>query len=592
MSSVSRSSRISAKSMVIIEAQDKLLAEQGGQITDMAKEMAMMKRLLEEAGIKPTLVPEVEVEKSKGSKKRLPSGSPDGKIEDPTDTMTGSSSGSDSENVPMDEEVRMLNRSDFLKKGREEVSKPPKNANKKARRLARAKENCENLKAAKATKNIEAFAPASKAIAQPDIQVHVHDQVHDQVCTEKNAQKPAETVETAKSSDMQVRLFSEIVVSGSRSGSGTVTGRGNGIEGQIGLAEGEIPVITPVFKTPQPDGPFKDEIVIEVQQMNGQDFYGTITPTEARITIFEGVLGLAQDDLAGVTVGFNRGRTITYKLKQQRDIDQLYRFEFFEFKRSKGQEVSTISCKIRGLRDPETRTEQALRPLRQPQEQHFDDGTRLVRIIGCEYRLLESEILDWLSLYGDVISEITEEPYLDADEPEDGLPPIGNGTYLVKMKMRRDMPNWVPMYGRKVCFSYRGIKKQCNSCFGPHLRKYCKNEKMTLEEYTDKFRPRNKYVPEQLYGRLAKLENIAEQQRKLIESETIPPLQSSGSVSGSNHGPTRPLAARNMTTEAPQVKQTKAAQGRVVINLRKKKEMYGQLSSQSCQDQNLLPTLP
>ena len=130
---------------------------------------------------------------------------------------------------------------------------------------------------------------------------------------------------------MQVRLFSEIVVSGSRSGSGTVTGRGNGIEGQIGLAEGEIPVITPVFKTPQPDGPFKDEIVIEVQQMNSQDFYGTITPTEARISIFEGVLGLAQDDLAGVTVGFNRGRTITYELKQQRDIDQLYRFEFFEF---------------------------------------------------------------------------------------------------------------------------------------------------------------------------------------------------------------------------------------------------------------------
>ena len=42
MSSVSRSSRISAKSMVIIEAQDKMLAEQGGQISDMAKEMAMI----------------------------------------------------------------------------------------------------------------------------------------------------------------------------------------------------------------------------------------------------------------------------------------------------------------------------------------------------------------------------------------------------------------------------------------------------------------------------------------------------------------------------------------------------------------------
>ena len=85
MSSVSRSSRISAKSMVIIEAQDKKLAEQGGQISDMAKEMAMMKRLLEEAGIKAVpevenlIQVEVEAEKKKTSKKRLPSGSPDGK---------------------------------------------------------------------------------------------------------------------------------------------------------------------------------------------------------------------------------------------------------------------------------------------------------------------------------------------------------------------------------------------------------------------------------------------------------------------------------------------------------------------------------
>ena len=42
---------------------------------------------------------------------------------------------------------------------------------------------------------------------------------------------------------------------------------------------------------------------------------------------------------------------------------------------------------------------------------------------------------------------------------------------------------------------------------------------MPLEEYADKFRLRNQYVPEQLYERLAKIENIAEQQRKKIERE-------------------------------------------------------------------------
>ena len=40
-----------------------------------------------------------------------------------------------------------------------------------------------------------------------------------------------------------------------------------------------------------------------------------------------------------------------------------------------------------------------------------DDGTRLLRIIGCEFRLSESEILAWLSCFGEVISEITEEQF-------------------------------------------------------------------------------------------------------------------------------------------------------------------------------------
>ena len=95
-----------------------------------------------------------------------------------------------------------------------------------------------------------------------------------------------------------------------------------------------------------------------------------------------------------------------------------------------------------------------------------------MRITGCEYRLTECEILDWLSLYGEVINEITEEPFEDEQGSTTELPPVGNGTYLVTMKLRKDMPNWVPMYGRKVCLSYRGIKKQCNACFGPHMRKY------------------------------------------------------------------------------------------------------------------------
>ena len=70
----------------------------------MAKEMAMMKRLLEEAGIKPipeieSLV-EIEVEKNKASKKRPPSGSPEGNLSGSPCTGSGTSSESESEDDP------------------------------------------------------------------------------------------------------------------------------------------------------------------------------------------------------------------------------------------------------------------------------------------------------------------------------------------------------------------------------------------------------------------------------------------------------------------------------------------------------------
>ena len=44
--------------------------------------------------------------------------------------------------------------------------------------------------------------------------------------------------------------------------------------------------------------------------MDDKEFVGTVTPAEARKTIFEDVLGFKQEDLAGVKIGFNRGRII------------------------------------------------------------------------------------------------------------------------------------------------------------------------------------------------------------------------------------------------------------------------------------------
>ena len=129
----------------------------------------------------------------------------------------------------------------------------------------------------------------------------------------------------------------------------------------------------------------------------------------------------------------------------------------------------------------------------------------MVRTTGCDYKLLESEILGWLGLFGDIVSEITEEIYGDQNEPDcKGLPQVGNGNYLVRMRLSKDLPNFMPIYGRRVCLEYRGVKKQCNWCLGFHLRKNCRFEKMGMLEFSEKFRLYHPTVPEAFYGKLAK----------------------------------------------------------------------------------------
>ena len=542
MSSVSQCSNFSIKLQQYIAKQD-------GQ-------MAAMRKAMVAAGLDPDMViandggmevDEVDV----STKKRLPSGSPEGKNWDASGS-TDSSVEEGEENENDDDGLSDSQRSKeywkLQKRGGKKSRMPTKREQKRLRRLEKAK--ADKTESDKLKTKVQAQTRAQAvddkvhdAQAQAKVQSQIpvagaadaaaatasavgHAEVS-QVESEKSKSKlPPETVSqvtipvtapnTAPNapnatlmpvvSDTQSVLYSQVLSTPNLSSPPKLANQND---------SSIAPTIPPVFKTPGPDGPYRDEITVEIHGINGREFKGTITPAEARKTIFQDVLGFSQDDLASVTIGFNRGRTVTFKLKQQFDIDDLFEWEHFEFERSIGQDVSLISCKIRGVRDPSKRADQPTKHPRSAQfsnQPHIDDGTRLVRVIGCDYRLLESEILDWLSLFGEVLSEIREEKFEDVDDPNlTDLPPVGNGTYLVKMKLKKDLPNWVPMYGRKICLDYRGIKKQCSACFGPHTKKFCKYERMSLDEYARRFRIQNPDVPEQYYGRLAKIENIAQQ---------------------------------------------------------------------------------
>ena len=87
-----------------------------------------------------------------------------------------------------------------------------------------------------------------------------------------------------------------------------------------------------------------------------------------------------------------------------------------------------------------------------------------MRIDGCNYEISEQELQNWIELYGEMKSEI-EEIALPSEKEEE---PVGTGSYAVKVKLKRSIPNILPIGGLKVKFTYSGVKKQCKICYGYH----------------------------------------------------------------------------------------------------------------------------
>ena len=108
-----------------------------------------------------------------------------------------------------------------------------------------------------------------------------------------------------------------------------------------------------------------------------------------------------------------------------------------------------------------------------------NDGSKVVKIEGCEYRVTEDEILHWLSHYGEVTSKLEEDVFRDevaTDGVGDGTNRTGN--YTVLMKLERPIPQLLPMCGRRVKIYHSGIQKLCTNCFGSHKKSQCTNEKI------------------------------------------------------------------------------------------------------------------
>ena len=251
-----------------------------------------------------------------------------------------------------------------------------------------------------------------------------------------------------------------------------------------------------VFVTKKPEGAFRDELVVEFQTLDDKPFKGSITVKEARKRVYQEILGFQQEDLASLRLTYSGMPIAIFKLKSQFNIDNLEKFQNFDLVRpqlaqGEAKKDSVLKCKIRGIR-----TEQRVEG-----EAYKDTGMRWVKVEGSDFRVEKEKMIEWLSYFGEIKSEITEDELEGSDDSADDLPPCGNGIYSVKMRIVRDMPQFMPMYGKRVRLYYRGIVKRCSNCFMAHKRNQCKNERVTWPDYVKGFNQIFPDIPKGMYGK-------------------------------------------------------------------------------------------
>ena len=242
------------------------------------------------------------------------------------------------------------------------------------------------------------------------------------------------------------------------------------------------------------DGAFRNEITVEVQKLNGTPFKGSITYKEAKYDLFQNGLQMDLTEFESVTLGFKGVPVAIFKLANPVNIDDFASIQFFDYTRKYkvGSRIKedVISCKIRGVRI------KGGEPANEDMGGYRDEGIRWVKVEGTDYRIREEMILNWLSLWGQPMSDLKEETF----EEEGAVGGSGTGIYSVKMKLDREIPQLLPMDGKRVKIFYRGIEKLCTNCFRQHNRAQCKDQKVPWIAYVEDFMKANGNIPKGYYG--------------------------------------------------------------------------------------------
>jgi len=212
-----------------------------------------------------------------------------------------------------------------------------------------------------------------------------------------------------------------------------------------------------------------DVINVEILSVNGEEYKGSFKRPEA-LYIWTNVLGQDKTLVHGISFKSipRRSLQIVFRLKNEISIDSTFSRDDFSYNRGEKKPDGSYDIVCRRILGMKTRQERS-----QP-----DRETRTrVNLYGCEFDLKKEQILNWMSKFGEIMSEPMD--ILDRDCPD-----IATGDISIIMKLSKQIPSFLPMYGKKIRVAYRGMSTICSNCYDVgHMRVACENERANYLDY-------------------------------------------------------------------------------------------------------------
>ena len=236
--------------------------------------------------------------------------------------------------------------------------------------------------------------------------------------------------------------------------------------------------VTGLFKGSN-EGAWRESFVVDVLEIDGKKFMGSLTRKEMSSSIYTKALGLRPENLHGFVPGYRGHPTIKYRLKEKINIDlDLQGKSVFTFERAvkAGSEtlIQTLKCEISGIRD--------LTEVSEGNREARKSRYTWIKIEGAEYELPKEEIIAWLEKFGNPVSELTEDKERDTSDSDDNE--YYNGIYSIKMDLHTKPPQLLPISGKKIKIYYKGIAKRCVKCLETgHFKKDCTSARKDWMEY-------------------------------------------------------------------------------------------------------------